>query len=78
MMDVAVSMDGQIFIEAGCKDLSYDFTLTEGMRFSVFLSFTEKEAAFVRLSLLSGGLCPQGYYKEGQQSELAIDEIEIH
>ena len=30
------------------------------------------------LELLSGGLCPKGYFHEGLQSELAIDEIEIY
>ena len=60
------------------KRLTYDFTLTEGTRFPVSLSFAETEAAFVRLELLSGGLCPKGYFHEGLQSELAIDEIEIY
>lgn len=77
-MGVSVSMDGQTFIPVGTKRLTYDFTLTEGTRFPVSLSFAETEAAFVRLELLSGGLCPKGYFHEGLQSELAIDEIEIY
>ena len=54
------------------------FSLTEGTRFPASLSFAETEATFVRLELLSGGLCPKGYFHEGLQSELAIDEIEIY
>lgn len=77
-VSVSVSMDGKTFVPVGTKDLTYDFTLTEGTRFPVSLSFTETEAAFVRLELLSGGLCPKGYFHEGQQSELAMDEIEIY
>ena len=77
-MSVSVSMDGQTFIPVGTKQLTYDFTLTEGTRFPASLSFAETEAAFVRLELLSGGLCPKGYFHEGLQSELAIDEIEIY
>ena len=60
------------------KRLTYDFSLTEGTRFPASLSFAETEATFVRLELLSGGLCPKGYFHEGLQSELAIDEIEIY
>ena len=33
---------------------------------------------YKRQELLSGGLCPKGYFHEGLQSELAIDEIEIY
>lgn len=62
----------------GNKVLSYDFTLTESTRFPASLSFPEVEATFVRLDLLSGGLCPKGYFNEGEQSRLAIDEIEIN
>ena len=77
-MSVSVSKDGKTFVPVGSKELTHDFTLTEGTRFPASLSFPETEAAFVRLELLSGGLCPKGYHHEGQQSELAIDEIEIH
>lgn len=77
-ISVSVSTDGKTFVPVGNKNLTYDFTLTEGTRFPVSLSFPETEAAFVRLELLSGGLCPKGYYHEGQQSELAIDEVEIY
>ena len=77
-MGVSVSMDGQTFIPVGTKRLTYDFSLTEGTRFPASLSFAETEATFVRLELLSGGLCPKGYFHEGLQSELAIDEIEIY
>ena len=75
---VSVSMDGKTFIPVATKNLTYDFTLTEGTRFPVSLSFPDTKAVFVRLELLSGGLCPQGYYHEGEQSELAIDEVEIY
>lgn len=75
---VSVSGDGKTFIPVSQKTPVYDFTLTEGTRFPVSLSFPVAEAAFVRLELLSGGNCPQGYYGEGRQSELAIDEIEIN
>lgn len=77
-MSVSVSKDGKTFVPVGSKELAYDFTLTEGTRFPASLSFPETEASFVRLELLSGGLCPKGYHHEGQQSELALDEIEIH
>ena len=77
-ISVSVSMDGKTFVPVGNKELTYDFTLTEGTRFPASLSFPETEAVFVRLDLLSGGLCPKGYYHEGQQSELAIDEVEIY
>lgn len=82
MMDVGRNFlpkeEVQKFITVGTKRLTYDFTLTEGTRFPASLSFAETEAAFVRLELLSGGLCPKGYFHEGLQSELAIDEIEIY
>ena len=52
--------------------------LTESTRFPASLSFPEVELHFVRLDLLSGGLCPKGYFNEGEQSRLAIDEIEIN
>lgn len=77
-VSVSVSTDGETFTPVGTQNLTYDFTLTEGTRFPASLSFAETEAAYVRLELLSGGLCPKGYYHEGQQSELAIDEIEIY
>ena len=69
---------GGNFFGVGNKVLSYDFTLTESTRFPASLSFPEVEATFVRLDLLSGGLCPKGYFNEGEQSRLAIDEIEIN
>lgn len=75
---VSVSADGKTFVPVAQQTPVYDFTLTEGTRFPVSLSFPATEAAFVRLELLSGGKCPSGYFHEGQQSELAIDEIEIH
>ena len=77
-MSVSVSADGKNFFGVGNKVLSYDFTLTESTRFPASLSFPEVEATFVRLDLLSGGLCPKGYFNEGEQSRLAIDEIEIN
>lgn len=77
-ISVSVSGDGKTFFPVGHKNLTCDFTLTEGTRFPASLSFPETEAAFVCLKLSGGGLCPKGYYHEGQQSELAIDEIEIY
>lgn len=77
-MGVSVSMDGENFTSVGTKDLTYDFTLTEGTRFPVSLSFDETQAAYVRLELLSGGLCPESYDGAGEQSELAVDEVEIY
>lgn len=77
-VSVSVSKDGKTFVPVAGKELAYDFTLTEGTRFPASLSFPETEAAFVRLELLSGGFCPKGYHHEGRQSELALDEIEIH
>lgn len=77
-MSISVSKDGKTFIPIGNKILVYDFTQTEGTRFPVSLSFPETEAAFVRLNLLGGSLCPKGYFNEGEQSELAIDELEIN
>lgn len=77
-VSVSVSMDGNSFIPVRDKDLDYDFTLTEAHRFPISVSFPEKQAAFIRLMLLSGGLCPKGFYNEGHQSELAIDEVEVY
>lgn len=78
VISVSVSRDGKTFVSAAHKDLTYDFTLTEGTRFPVSLSFPETEASLLRLKLWGGGLCLKGYYHEGRQSELAIDEIEIY
>ena len=55
----------------------YDFSLTEGTRFPVSLSFPAQQARFVRLTLLGGGPVPQGWFDEGKLPELAIDEIEL-
>lgn len=75
---VSVSMDGEYFKTVADTTLRYDFSLTEATRFPVSLAFPEVEAVYVRFDLLSGGLCPEGYYDEGNQSELALDEIEIY
>lgn len=77
-MSVEVSTDGVAYTPVGSRKLTPDFTVTEITRFPETVAFPATEAAFVRLTLLSGGICPKGYFQEGQQSELAIDEIEIH
>lgn len=77
-MSVSVSADGKTFTPVGTQKLTPDLTVTKGTRFFEALSFPAVQATVVRLELLSGGICPKGYYHEGEQSELAIDEIEIH
>ncbi len=77
-VEVQVSSDGKVFYTVASRELSYDFTRTEASRFDVSVLFKETEAQFVRLIIFSGGCCPEGYYKEGTQSELALDEIEIY
>ena len=76
---VSVSTDGRTFVPVLLsEEISYDFTLTEGTRFPVSLAFPDIEAAFVCLELQGRGKCPKGYYREGEPSRLAIDEIEIY
>ena len=74
---VSLSEDGVTYQTVKECPLTYDFALTEATRFPVTLSFEGRKAAFVRLELLSGGPCPKGYFNAGEQSELALDEIEI-
>lgn len=76
-LNVGVSEDGKTFTSVGNRRFDYDFTPTEATRFPVSFSFTEAPARYVCLEFLSGGLCPKGYYHEGQPSRLALDEIEI-
>lgn len=76
-LSVGVSEDGKTFASVGNRRFDYDFTPTEATRFPVSFSFAETPARYVRLEFLSGGLCPKGYYHEGQPSRLALDEIEI-
>lgn len=77
-MSVEVSADGIAYTPVGTRKLTPDFTVTEITRFPETVTFPATQAAFVRLTLLSGGMCPKGYFQAGQQSELALDEIEIH
>lgn len=77
-LKVSVSGDGEAFSVVGSQSLTFDFSPTEGTRFPVSLSFPEVTTRYVRLELLSGGLCPKGYYHEGQASRLALDEIEFY
>lgn len=74
---VSVSTDNKAFSAAGSGKFTYDFTPTEGTRFPVSLSFPEVTARYVCLEFVYGGVCPKGYYKEGEQSRLAVDEIEF-
>lgn len=76
-MSVEVSTNGKTYTPVGTKELNPDFTVTEITRFPETVTFPPTQVAYVRLTLLSGGKCPKGYYHEGQQSELAIDEIII-
>ena len=65
------------FTEVATLQPQYDFTLTEGTRFPITISFPPQQTRFVRLTLLGGGNVPQGWYDEGKLPELAIDEIEL-
>lgn len=75
---ISTSSDGVTYNERKQKEFTYDLTPTEGTKFPVSITFPETEALFVRLEILSGGLIPNGYYREGEQSKLAIDEIIIN
>lgn len=77
-LSVSVSGDGKTFTPVGSQKLSFDFSPTEGTRFPVSLSFPEVTTRYIRLELPGGGLCPKGYYNEGQPSCLALDEIELY
>ncbi len=72
------SIDGVTFTEIAKKEFTYNFTPTEGIRFPVDITLPKTETAFVQLEILSGGLIPVEFYRAGEQSKLAIDEIEIH
>lgn len=76
-MSVSVSIDDKSYTPVGTRKLTPNLMVTEITRFSETMTFPVTQAAFIRLTLLSGGICPKGYFQEGQQSELAIDEIEI-
>lgn len=65
------------FTEVAILQPQYDFTLTEGTRFPITISFPPQQARFVRITLLGGGNVPQGWFDEGKLPELAIDEIEL-
>lgn len=76
-MSISVSTDGKTYTPIASRKLTPDFTVTEITRFPETVTFPTTQAAFIRLTILSGGICPKGYFREGQQSELAIDEIII-
>lgn len=77
-LEVSVSTDGTNFTPIGTQTAAYDFSQTEATRFTVTATFPETETQFVRLRVKGCGPCPQGYYHEGQPSQLAIDEIELY
>lgn len=71
------SIDNINFTEIANKEFSYDLSPTEATRFPVKVEFPSVEATSIKLEILSWGNCPPGYYREGEQSRTAIDEIEI-
>lgn len=75
---ISTSSDGVTYTERKQKAFTYDLSPTEGTRYPISITFPETKALFVRLEILSGGLIPNGYYREGEQSKLALDEIEIN
>lgn len=75
---VSSSLDGKSYEKLATKEFTYDLSPTEGTRFPVSISFPGCEAKFVRLEILSWGIIPDGYYRAGEQSKVALDEIEIH
>ena len=75
---VSVSMNGVDYTTVAQESFHYDYKETESTNHSLSLSFSPVEAKFVRLELINSGLCPKGFYDEGQQTEFAIDEIEIY
>ena len=77
-IQVEVSQDGQSYHAVASCEPVYDFSRTEGTRFPVSVSFEETKARFIRLLILSGGKCHEGYFNAGEPSELAVDEIEIY
>ncbi|SMO31968.1 hexosaminidase [Saccharicrinis carchari] len=77
-LTVFSSLDGKTYTKRAAKELKYDFSPTEGTRFPVSISFPTSEAKYVRLEILSWGVIPDGYYRAGEQSKTALDEIEIH
>lgn len=75
---VFVSADGKDYKLIGEQSFDYDWSVTEATRFQRVIECNGEQGRYVRLELLSGGICPKGYYQEGEQSELALDEIEIN
>ena len=71
-------MNGVDYTTVAQESFHYDYKETESTNHSLSLSFSPVEAKFVRLELINSGLCPKGFYDEGQQTEFAIDEIEIY
>lgn len=77
-IQVSVSQDGEKYHVIAEYEPVYDFSRTEGTRFPVSVSFEKTKARFIRLLILSGGKCHEGYFNAGEQSELAVDEIEVY
>ena len=77
-VDVSVSVDGENFTAVGSQTADYNLNQAEATRLVLTATFPETEAKFVRLTIKGYGKCPQGYYHEGQPSELAIDEVELY
>lgn len=77
-VQVWISQDGLSYHPVAQIRPTYDFTRTEATRFPISLSFSKTTAKFIRLIISGGGNCHKGYYKEGNPSELALDEIEIY
>lgn len=78
LVRVFTSEDGRTFTLKKKQRFSYDFSLTEGTRFPVAISLPKTSTRYVRLEILGGGLCPKGFYCEGESSRLAADEIEVY
>ncbi|MDR2921455.1 MAG: family 20 glycosylhydrolase [Tannerella sp.] len=75
---VMLSSDGKNYKSATSATFHPDLSVNEVTRFPSLITLpVPDKARFVRIQILSGGLCPKGYTDEGKQSELAIDEIEI-
>ncbi len=75
---VYASSDGSNYTQIADKEFEYDFSPTEAVRFPVLVSFPDVDAKYIKLEIESWGECSAGYYRAGEQSKLAIDEIEIH
>ena len=77
-LHISASADNETLTPVNSGKFAYDFTPTEGTCFPVSLTFPETTARYICLEFVYGGLCPKGYYHEGQPSRLAIDEVELY